>query len=76
MGFDYKPLFKEALLNNDIYSLVVQDAFRMGEMGVALLIDILNHKKVKPKNYVPVLVVDHKTIKDAAILDKLKQYEQ
>jgi ribose transport system substrate-binding protein len=49
IGFDSSATFVEAMRNNQLQGLVVQDPFRMGELGVRTMVDHLQGKPVEKR---------------------------
>ena len=46
VGFDSSETFIEAMRNKQLQGIVVQDPFRMGELGVKTIVDHLQGKSV------------------------------
>ena len=49
IGFDSSDTFVEAMRNNQLQGLVVQDPFRMGELGVRTMVDHLQGKPIEKR---------------------------
>jgi ribose transport system substrate-binding protein len=49
LGFDASDVFVAAMRSGELHGVVVQNPFRMGELGVKTLIDHLRGRKVEPR---------------------------
>jgi ribose transport system substrate-binding protein len=49
VGFDTSPALVEALRAGELHGLVLQDPFKMGEIGVRTIVDVLRGKEVPPR---------------------------
>lgn len=49
VGFDSSETFVEAMRNKQLQGIVVQDPFRMGELGVKMIVDHLEGKSIEKR---------------------------
>src|SRR5258706_14297903 len=49
IGFDSSDVFVKAMRDGKLHGIVVQNPFRMGELGVKTLVDHLTGKKIEPR---------------------------
>jgi ribose transport system substrate-binding protein len=62
VGFDASEKLVEGLQNDQIHGLVLQNPFRMGELGVRAAVDKLDGKPVEPRIDTGASMVTHETM--------------
>jgi ribose transport system substrate-binding protein len=67
VGFDTSDAFVEALQAGQLQGLVVQDPFRMGELGVKTMVDHLGGKPVDKRVDTGAVLVTPETMKDPQV---------
>lgn len=71
VGFDVSETFLEALGNEELHGLVVQNPFRMGELGVRTLIDHLQGHAVQARVDTGVVLVTPENLEDPSVSELL-----
>ena len=71
VGFDASPDLVDTLKAGDMQGLVVQNPFKMGELGVTTLVDAIQNKKVDKSVDTGVALVTPETINDPKLQDYL-----
>ncbi len=71
VGFDASPDLVDTLKAGDMQGLVVQNPFKMGELGVTTLVDAIQGKKVEKSVDTGVALVTPETITDPKLQDYL-----
>lgn len=71
VGFDASPKLVQALEKEEIYGLVVQNPFAMGELGVRAAMDVINGKKVEKRVDTGVQVATKENMGEKAIQELL-----
>ena len=71
VGFDASPDLVDTLKAGDMQGLVVQNPFKMGELGVTTLVDAIQGKKVDKTVDTGVALVTPETINDPKLQDYL-----
>jgi len=71
VGFDASPDLVDTLKAGDMQGLVVQNPFKMGEIGVTTLVDAIQNKKVDKSVDTGVALVTPETINDPKLQDYL-----
>lgn len=68
VGFDATPAMVEALRGGTLHGLVLQDPFKMGELGVKLMVDHLAGKPVEKRVPTGEVVVTKENMDDPAMV--------
>ncbi|HLV00894.1 MAG TPA: substrate-binding domain-containing protein [Acidobacteriota bacterium] len=71
VGFDVSAAFVEALKNQQLHGLVVQNPFKMGELGVRTLINHLQGEKVETRIDTGVTLVTHENLEEPSTRELL-----
>ncbi len=71
VGFDGTEILARALENGEIHGLVLQNPFRMGELGVRVMMDHLAGKSVEKRIDTGVTVATRENMNDPAIKELL-----
>ena len=71
VGFDASRKLVEALVAGKLHGLVVEDPFRMGELGVKALVDHLDGKPVEPRIEIGCVVATAENLGDPAVKSRL-----
>lgn len=67
VGFDASPKLVEGLAAGQIHALAVQDPFKMGDLGVRRMVDVLDGKMVADRVDTGVVLVTRETMNEPAI---------
>lgn len=71
IGFDANPTLVEAMRQGQLQGLVVQNPFRMGQLGVKIMVDHLQGKSVEQRIDTGVVIVTPENMDDPDINDLL-----